>query len=91
MGLAQNEVKAKPALPERVRSMEGLGVTFWAATIAFTLAFDFAAAFFTLVVDFFADFAIILSPPGQGFEKDAQKYMAAPKTKNISGFITPHP
>ena len=27
MGLAQNEMKAKPALPERVRSMEGLGVT----------------------------------------------------------------
>ena len=26
MGLAQNEMKAKPALPERVRSMEGLGV-----------------------------------------------------------------
>ena len=26
-GLAQNEMKAKPALPERVRSMEGLGVT----------------------------------------------------------------
>ena len=25
MGLAQNEMKAKPALPERVRSMEGLG------------------------------------------------------------------
>ena len=24
MGLAQNEMKAKPALPERVRSMEGL-------------------------------------------------------------------
>ena len=24
--MAQNEVKAKPALPERVRSMEGLGV-----------------------------------------------------------------
>ena len=23
---AQNEMKAKPALPERVRSMEGLGV-----------------------------------------------------------------
>ena len=26
MGLAKNEMKAKPALPERVRSMEGLGV-----------------------------------------------------------------
>ena len=26
MGLAQNEMKAKTALPERVRSMEGLGV-----------------------------------------------------------------
>ena len=26
MGLAQNEMKAKPALPERVRSMEGLGI-----------------------------------------------------------------
>ena len=26
MGLAQNEMKAKPALPERVRSMEGLGL-----------------------------------------------------------------
>ena len=26
MGLAQNEMRAKPALPERVRSMEGLGV-----------------------------------------------------------------
>ena len=26
MGLAQNEMKAKPALPERVRSMKGLGV-----------------------------------------------------------------
>ena len=25
--MAQNEMKAKPALPERVRSMEGLGVT----------------------------------------------------------------
>ena len=25
MGLAQNEMKAKPAPPERVRSMEGLG------------------------------------------------------------------
>ena len=24
--MAQNEMKAKPALPERVRSMEGLGV-----------------------------------------------------------------
>ena len=30
--MAQNEMKAKPALPERVRSMEGLGVTFWTAT-----------------------------------------------------------
>ena len=27
MGLAQNEMKAKPALPERVRSMEGLALT----------------------------------------------------------------
>ena len=27
MGLAQNEMRAEPALPERVRSMEGLGVT----------------------------------------------------------------
>ena len=26
-GLAQNEMKAKPVLPERVRSMEGLGRT----------------------------------------------------------------
>ena len=26
MGLAQNEMRVKPALPERVRSMEGLGV-----------------------------------------------------------------
>ena len=26
MGLAQNEMKAKPVLPERVRSMEGLGL-----------------------------------------------------------------
>ena len=26
--MAQNEMKAKPALPERVRSMEGLGVGF---------------------------------------------------------------
>ena len=25
--MAQNEMKAKPALPERVRSMEGLGLT----------------------------------------------------------------
>ena len=25
--MAQNEMKAKPALPERVRSMEGLGIT----------------------------------------------------------------
>ena len=25
--MAQNEMKVKPALPERVRSMEGLGVT----------------------------------------------------------------
>ena len=25
--MAQNEMRAKPALPERVRSMEGLGVT----------------------------------------------------------------
>ena len=25
MGWAQNEMKAKPVLPERVRSMEGLG------------------------------------------------------------------
>ena len=25
--MAQNEMNAKPALPERVRSMEGLGVT----------------------------------------------------------------
>ena len=24
--MAQNEMKAKPALPERVRSMEGLGI-----------------------------------------------------------------
>ena len=24
--MAQNEIKAKPALPERVRSMEGLGI-----------------------------------------------------------------
>ena len=32
MGLAQNEMKAKPALPERVRSMEGLGVCFEART-----------------------------------------------------------
>ena len=28
--MAQNEMKAKPALPERVRSMEGLGV-WWEA------------------------------------------------------------
>ena len=26
--MAQNEMRAKPALPERVRSMEGLGVAF---------------------------------------------------------------
>ena len=25
--MAQNEMKAKPALPERVRSMEGLGIS----------------------------------------------------------------
>ena len=25
--MAENEMKAEPALPERVRSMEGLGVT----------------------------------------------------------------
>ena len=30
--MAQNEMRAKPALPERVRSMEGLGVTFWTTT-----------------------------------------------------------
>ena len=28
--MAQNEMKAKPALPERVRSMEGLGGILWA-------------------------------------------------------------
>ena len=28
-GLAQNEMKAKPAPPERVRSMEGLGTSFF--------------------------------------------------------------
>ena len=33
MGLAQNEMKAKPALPERVRSMEGLGVSVWNASL----------------------------------------------------------
>ena len=27
--MAQNEMKAKPALPERVRSMEGLGRILW--------------------------------------------------------------
>ena len=32
MGLAQNGMKAKPALPERVRSMEGLGVSVWNAS-----------------------------------------------------------
>ena len=31
--MAQNEMKAKPALPERVRSMEGLGV--WCMTDGF--------------------------------------------------------
>ena len=34
MGLAQNEMKAKPALPERVRSMEGLGGAVRAAALA---------------------------------------------------------
>ena len=33
MGLAQNEMKAKPALPERVRSMEGLGLCVEGAAI----------------------------------------------------------
>ena len=34
MGLAQNEMKAKPALPERVRSMEGLGIIVpWADSV----------------------------------------------------------
>ena len=32
--MAQNEMKAKPALPERVRSMEGLGVTVHSSQIA---------------------------------------------------------
>ena len=32
--MAQNEMKAKPALPERVRSMEGLGVSVWNASLA---------------------------------------------------------
>ena len=27
--MAQNEMRAKPALPERVRSMEGLGAWCW--------------------------------------------------------------
>ena len=30
--MAQNEMKAKPALPERVRSMEGLGIACSPAT-----------------------------------------------------------
>ena len=34
MGLAQNEMKAKPALPERVRSMEGLRVSVVNASLA---------------------------------------------------------
>ena len=32
--MAQNEMKAKPALPERVRSMEGLGDAGRAAALA---------------------------------------------------------
>ena len=36
-GLAQNEMKAKPALPERVRSMEGLGVAREAADVFATV------------------------------------------------------
>ena len=32
--MAQNEMKDKPALPERVRSMEGLGVSVWNASLA---------------------------------------------------------
>ena len=36
--MAQNEMKAKPALPERVRSMEGLGVGFAKVTIEYFLA-----------------------------------------------------
>ena len=34
--MAQNEMRAKPALPERVRSMEGLGVA--GGTTALALA-----------------------------------------------------
>ena len=32
--MAQNEMKAKPALPERVRSMEGLGAGMWHRDLA---------------------------------------------------------
>ena len=37
--MAQNEMKAKPALPERVRSMEGLGVS-----VGSTVFFDRAVS-----------------------------------------------
>ncbi|CAH1189572.1 hypothetical protein NTGBS_1050016 [Candidatus Nitrotoga sp. BS] len=40
--MAQNEVRAKPALPERVRSMEGLGIC---ARIYAFFATAFAAMF----------------------------------------------
>ena len=39
--MAQNEIKAKPALPERVRSMEGLGRILENARISdLTIGFD---------------------------------------------------
>ena len=45
--MAQNEMKAKPALPERVRSMEGLGVTVGRPRMR--IARGFCTGFFYLV------------------------------------------
>jgi hypothetical protein len=53
------------------------------AFFALALAFAFGADFLTPLLDFFTDLAIIDSPPGHRFEKDAQKYADGPKTKNM--------
>ena len=69
--MAQNEMKAKPALPERVRSMEGLGVAerlhAWAVfTIGTPEGDDFNGQPTRPVVDVVAD---ALEKPAPGFRR----------------------
>ena len=72
----------------------GFDFAFLTLAFAFTVFFALAATFAfgadflaPLFVDFFADLAILVSPPGPRFEKDAQKYADAPKTKNVGKLI----